>query len=93
MITVRANRVRDMLMIIVENTVSSDYILPKRTTKKDTFLHGFGLSNIRNAVQKYDGQCSTKVENGMFRLQIMMPLELTAASFDEISMETPNTDR
>ena len=55
LITVRANRVRDMLMIIVENTVSSDCGGSRRTTKEDTFLHGFGLSNIKNAVQKYDG--------------------------------------
>ncbi|MDE7267333.1 MAG: GHKL domain-containing protein [Lachnospiraceae bacterium] len=75
LITVRANRVRDMLMIIVENTVSSDVTLSKGTTKKDTFMHGFGLQNIRNAVQKYDGQCNTKVENGMFRLQIVMPID------------------
>lgn len=74
LITVRANRIRDMLVITVENNAPAATGSFEKTTKKDTFLHGFGLPNIRNAVQKYDGQCSTTYENGMFVLQIVIPV-------------------
>lgn len=73
LITVKAGRVRDMLMITVENAVPVDLDVSKRTTKDDSFLHGFGLSNIRNAVQNYDGECSTSIGRGMFCLKILIP--------------------
>lgn len=74
MITVRAARVQNMLVIIVENNTASTSPETKSTTKKDTFAHGFGLLNIKNAVEKYDGQCNTKLENGMFTLKIIIPI-------------------
>lgn len=74
LITVRANRVREMLVIVVENNALSQGMQSGNTTKKDTFLHGFGLSNIRTTVEKYGGQCSTKAADGMFTLKIMIPI-------------------
>ncbi len=74
LITVRANRVRDMLVIIIENNTLSVLLEPKGTTKKDTFAHGFGLPNLKNAVEKYDGQYITKLENDMFTLKIIIPI-------------------
>ena len=38
----------------------------------DDFLHGFGISNMRKAVEKYDGQLMTKCENGKFTLKILI---------------------
>lgn len=73
-ITVKADRVRDMLAIVVENNVPPDMSFPDKTTKKDTFLHGFGLSNIKRAVERYGGQCNVKTEYGVFRLKIMIPI-------------------
>lgn len=81
MITVKANRVRELLVIVVENNVpmeadstEKNLLRKRRTTKEDTFAHGFGLSNIRNAVQKYEGQCSIKSEKGKFTLKIVIPI-------------------
>lgn len=74
LITVRANRVREMLVIVVENNALSQGMQSGSTTKKDTFLHGFGLPNIRTTVEKYGGQCSTKAADGMFTLKIMIPI-------------------
>lgn len=74
MITVRANRVRNMLVITVENNTASVFPGAKGTSKKDAFAHGFGLPNIKNVVEKYDGECNTKLENGMFTLKIIMPV-------------------
>ncbi len=83
-ITVKANRVRDLLVVSVENNISKQGCVPKsilsdsagknRTTKEDTFAHGFGLSNIRNTVQKYAGQCSVRAAEGKFTLKIVIPV-------------------
>lgn len=74
LMTVRANRVRDMLVIIVENNAISEQPISGETIKEDTFSHGFGLPNIRKAVERYGGQCSIKSENGMFILKILIPI-------------------
>lgn len=74
LITVKANRVRNMLVITVENNAAPALLAPKGTTKKDTFAHGFGLPNLKNAVEKYGGQCSTTLENGIFLLRIVIPV-------------------
>lgn len=74
LITVKTNRIHNMLMIIVENNVAPGYGVPERTSKKDTFLHGFGLANIRNTAEKYGGSCSTKAEDDRFVLKVMIPV-------------------
>lgn len=79
LITVKAKRLRDMLVIIVQNNALPDLGTPKGTTKKDTFSHGFGIPNIKNAVEKYEGQCSITAESGMFTLKILIPLPSPAA--------------
>lgn len=74
LITIRANRVRDMLVIIVENNAAPGQPISGGTTKEDAFSHGFGLPNIRKAVERYGGQCNIKIENGMFILKILIPI-------------------
>ncbi len=73
-ITVKARRIRDMLIILVENNALPDTDASGKTTKDDAFLHGFGLSNIRNTLEKYDGQCTVKCADGVFVLKIMIPV-------------------
>lgn len=74
LITVKADRVRDILMIVVENNASAGVPAEGKTSKEDKFLHGLGLPNIRKAVERYEGQLSTKMENGIFKLKIMIPI-------------------
>ena len=40
------------------------------TTKADKINHGFGLANIKRAVQKYSGYVSTSCEDNVFTLNI-----------------------
>ena len=47
--------------------------LPK-TTKKDSFHHGFGLKSIQYMVKKYDGNLNVSVEDGCFSLKILIPI-------------------
>lgn len=74
MITVKADRIRDMLVIIVENYMLSGTAVFGNTTKQDAFMHGFGIPNIKKAVERYGGQCIVKTEDEMFLLKIIIPI-------------------
>ena len=45
------------------------------TSKKDTDMHGLGISSIRNAVSRYGGTVSVKADNESkeFTLVVMIP--------------------
>lgn len=43
------------------------------TTKKDSFMHGFGIKNIDRIVQMYDGYCERELKNHVFRCRIRIP--------------------
>lgn len=73
LITVRAERVRDMLLITIENNTPPGNHLTEGTTKKDRFVHGFGIPNIKKAVEKYSGQCSFQQGEKTYRLNILIP--------------------
>ena len=73
LITVKAERVRDMLLITIENNTPPGNHLTEGTTKKDRFVHGFGIPNIKKAVEKYSGQCSFQQEERVYRLKILIP--------------------
>ncbi len=73
-ILVKAGKVNNFISIVVENNYNENEKLGNRkTTKKDTFLHGYGISNIKNAVEKYNGTCTITKENGKFTLKILIP--------------------
>ena len=71
----RMGKVNDFLSIVIENNYDSKIKLEnKKTTKKDTFLHGYGIQNIKNAVEKYNGTCTITKEDEKFILKILLPL-------------------
>ena len=74
LITAKASRIHDMLVIAVENNALLELPSDGRTSKKDTFLHGFGIANIRRSAEKYDGQCTVKSKDGKFILKVMIPV-------------------
>ena len=74
LITVKAERVRDMLSVVLENNCVPEEADIDRTSKKDDFLHGFGIRNIKKAVEKYAGQCLIRQENGCFQIKLLLPL-------------------
>ena len=43
------------------------------TTKDDSSIHGFGLMSIEYVVRKYQGEMSITAQDGVFRLDIIMP--------------------
>ena len=62
-----------MLLITIENNTQPGNHLTEGTTKKDRFVHGFGIPNIKKAVEKYGGQCSFQQEERVYRLKILIP--------------------
>lgn len=74
LITVKTARIRDMLMISVENSTLPGLPLPEGSSKQDRFAHGFGLPNIQRAVERYGGQCSIRAEQERFLLKILIPI-------------------
>ena len=42
------------------------------TTKNDPLKHGFGLSNIKRIVDKYEGDMSVDASDGVFTLYIAL---------------------
>jgi hypothetical protein len=75
-ILIKAGKINDFLSIVVENNYDPEIKLEnKKTTKKDTFLHGYGIQNIKNAVEKYNGTCTITKENEKFILKILIPIK------------------
>lgn len=74
LVTVKAECVRDMLSVVVENNCLPGEAGYEKTSKEDKFLHGFGIRNIKQAVEKYSGQCLIRQGNECFQLKILLPL-------------------
>ena len=74
LITIKSQRIHEMITITIENTVRSDKQEFLKTEKPDIYLHGFGLSNIKKAIKKYDGEYSIHHKNEYFTLNIIIPI-------------------
>ena len=78
-ILIKAGKVQDFVSILIENNCLSEAHINNRTTKSDDFLHGFGISNMKKAAEKYGGTCTTTQENGKFTLKILLPFSMGKA--------------
>ena len=79
-ISLKVGHNKNYLLISEENPVMSAPEIHDNnisTTKKDSSNHGFGISNIKEAAAKYDGDISLSVEekNGVqvFSIDVMLP--------------------
>lgn len=50
-----------------------------KTTKSDTAEHGFGIKSVKRSVAKYGGETSITAGDGLFNIDIAIPLRSTAA--------------
>ena len=73
-ILVKAGKVQDFVSILIENNCLDEVHKDGHTTKADKFLHGFGISNMKKAAEKYSGSCTATQENGKFTLKILLPV-------------------
>ena len=76
-IALTLHRKRDMAFLQIENYYAEPPVfvdgLP-RSTKLEGSVHGYGLKNIRNVVQKYHGTLELSAENGLFLFSALIPL-------------------
>lgn len=66
-----------MAIIHVENNYTGELIMADgipRTSKDDEFYHGYGVRSIRMVVEKYDGNMALLPQNGIFNLNITIPV-------------------
>ena len=66
-----------MAIIHVENNYTGELIMADgipRTSKDDEFYHGYGVKSIRMVVEEYDGNMALLPQNGIFNLNITIPV-------------------
>ena len=77
-ISLTVRRVNQFAKLHVENyfegTLTEKDGLPVSTKASDG-LHGYGLKSVQRIVEKYSGTLSVTVEDGMFQVSILFPLE------------------
>lgn len=75
LILIKAGKIQDFVSIRIENNCIQDNGKKHgRTAKADKFLHGFGITNMKKAAEKYNGTCTTAQEKGKFTLKILLPV-------------------
>ncbi|MBQ8137505.1 MAG: sensor histidine kinase, partial [Clostridia bacterium] len=75
MISLKSNVRGDLVVLQIENTCEGPITmtdgLPK-TTKENSARHGFGLRSIKRLAEKHGGSMSVRVENGIFKLSVIL---------------------
>lgn len=78
MIHVTVSRHEELIHVIIENKFSGELRSEGNrilTTKPDQQNHGYGLKSIQYTIEKYDGFMAAGVEEGWFRLKLMLPVK------------------
>lgn len=74
-VLLKAGKMQSFFSVLIENNcIGKTDPHTKRTTKQDSFLHGFGISNIKKSVEKYNGQVVMKADNGKFTVKLLIPI-------------------
>ena len=73
-IRLRAQQVNDMFTLVATNSYRGKLLVENdeyRSTKRYG-MEGIGLSSIRSIVNKYEGNCEIKAEDGVFTLSLIL---------------------
>lgn len=76
-INIESKYIENFCIIVIENTKINKVNRKNNnliTTKKDKFIHGIGLRNVKNVVKKYLGEVVIEYSEEKFILKIMIPL-------------------
>lgn len=68
--------INNQLSILIENTFNTDEKKNSifSTTKANKFMHGYGIRNIENIVEKYNGNITFDIKDNKFALSILFNL-------------------
>jgi len=71
-ISISVREVHDFLVIVIKNAAA-----PKNSYEvKERRKHGIGLKNVKITVERYNGTLETRQEEKLFRVNIVIPLEV-----------------
>lgn len=75
-IRVLATMKKGCFCFIIRNTSNPVNIIDNEisTTKSDSYLHGYGLTNIKTILAKYNGEYTMSYKNGHFQFIFEIPL-------------------
>lgn len=76
-IILRGTIVNEFFVIRIENTKQNKVNIKNnniKTDKKNTYLHGLGIKNIKDSVFKYNGEVVIDCSENIFILKIFIPL-------------------
>lgn len=76
MIWVKLMQKEDQIIFSIKNTYTDECtVLGEHyiTTKEDADMHGIGIQNIKEVIERYQGICSIKAESGYFNFSIIVP--------------------
>lgn len=77
-ITIEIKVIKGYLVIYIKNSIQASVVIKKKymiaTTKEDKIHHGYGLKNIKEVVEKYEGVLKLTSDNGSFILEIMIKI-------------------
>lgn len=68
--------VKGSLIILIDNSFNENIIVENgsfKTTKKQTGEHGIGIKNIKDAVEKYNGDIRIDYTENLFSVEILIP--------------------
>lgn len=72
---------KNYLSMVIENPYSNQLIIENDkiiTHKADKLHHGYGLTSIRTAVEKYGGSFRIYSKNSIFKVVVMLPIEISS---------------
>lgn len=68
---------KGMVVVHIENPYAGELRFHEGlpvTVKADTRYHGFGMRSMRMVAERYGGALSARADNGVFRLNVVLPL-------------------
>lgn len=71
-VNVHIKIVHHFILLIIENEYMEEHLNLDRTSKNDTSLHGYGMVNIKETVEKYGGLVEISTKRQKFSLQIIL---------------------
>ncbi|HFL3154639.1 TPA: sensor histidine kinase [Clostridioides difficile] len=76
-IKLRGTVINRLFVIKCESTKINEVVLKNNkviTSKKDSFLHGIGISSVKSSVEKYNGNVEIYSDKNKFTITIYIPL-------------------
>lgn len=79
-IALQVRRRGNLVTVEVSNACAKDQVDIQVTSKDDVLWHGWGTRSMREIVERHQGTMTTTLEDGVFSLNVLIPVPGEAAS-------------